>query len=302
VASEPTAATPPTDSTNHGLRVVVAWLVLSAIATPLVAIYVGPLIPPGNASVQGQGQVFDNQVMTSLVTPILCLLAVFFGYGLVKFHAKRNEAVLDGPPLRNDARVQLLWIVITMTMVLFLAGFGTFELLKDGSGGGQGPNPIAYPAHHQSAMQVQVIGQQWQFTYRYPSLGGLESNQLVLPANTDVELHVTSLDVIHSFWAVELGVKADANPGIDNVAYVETKNPTVFHVRCAELCGLWHGYMYNNGRVVDASQFHSWADQQTKLFAAIKPFMDKPDSQGGAPYAHSYLPAPGGGSPQVRAG
>jgi len=79
MASEPTtASTAPTDSTNHGLRVVVAWLVLSAIATPLVAIYVGPLIPPGNASAQGQGQVFDNQVMTSLVTPVLCLMAVFF--------------------------------------------------------------------------------------------------------------------------------------------------------------------------------------------------------------------------------
>ena len=41
------------------------------------------------------------------------------------------------------------------------------------------------------------------------------------PANTTIELHVTSLDAIHSFWAYELGVKADANPGVDNVAYVE---------------------------------------------------------------------------------
>jgi cytochrome c oxidase subunit II len=293
MAADPHAAsTAPGDSTNHGLRVVVAWLVLSAIATPLVAIYVGPLIPPGNSSAQGQGQVFDNQVMTSLITPILCLLAVYFGYGLVKFHAKRNEAILDGPPLRNDSRVQLLWVVITTTMVLFLAGFGTFELLKDGSGGGQGPNPIAFPANHKNAYQVQVIGQQWQFTYRYPSLGGLESNQLVLPANTDVELHVTSLDVVHSFWAVELGVKADANPGVDNVVYVETKNPTTFHVRCAELCGLWHGYMFNNGRVVDSSQFTSWAAQAKKIYAAIEPYVNKPAADGGARYSHTYLPAP----------
>ena len=298
MASEPRAAAPPpSDTTKHGLRVVAAWLVLSAISTPLVAIYVGPLIPPGNASAQGQGQVFDNQVMTSLVTPILCLLAVFFGYGLVQFHARRNEAVLDGPPLRNDARIQLFWVVITTTMVLFLAGFGTFELLKDGSGGGQGPNPIAFPAHHKSAFQVQVIGQQWQFTYRYPSLGGLESNQLYLPEDTDVELHVTSLDVVHSFWAVELGVKADANPGVDNVAYVQTRGPTTFHVRCAELCGLWHGYMFNNGRVVDSAQFHSWASQQEKLYAAIRPYVNRPESQGGAPYSHAYLPLP-----DVRAG
>ena len=32
----------------------------SAIATPLVAIFLGPLFPPGNATVQATGQVFDN--------------------------------------------------------------------------------------------------------------------------------------------------------------------------------------------------------------------------------------------------
>jgi cytochrome c oxidase subunit II len=290
-AADPTAApAQPDDSTSHGLRVVIAWLVLSAIATPLVAIYVGPLIPPGNGSVQAQGQTFSNQVMTSLLTPVLCLMAVFFVYGLLQFHAKRNEAVLDGPPIRNDARVQLLWIVITSVMVLFLAGFGTYELLKDGAGGGQGPNPIALPAGHKSAYPVQVIAQQWQFTYRYPKLGGMESNQLVLPTNTLVVLHVTSLDVVHSFWAYQLGVKADANPGVDNVAYVTTKGPLVFNVRCAELCGLWHGYMFNNGSVVPPNQFRHWYLHAVALYASIKPYVNRPPDKGGAPFAYSYLP------------
>jgi cytochrome c oxidase subunit 2 len=290
MATDPAAAASPGDSTNHGLRVVVVWLVLSAIATPLVAIFVGHLIPPGNGSTQGTEQVFDNTWMLGVVTPVICLLAVFFVYGLRSFRAAPGGAVLDGPPLRNDARIQVLWIVSTSVIVLFLAGFGTFELLQNGAGGGQGPDPIAVPAGPK--MQVQVIGQQWQFTFRYPSFGGMESNQLVLPANTDVELHVTSLDVVHSFWAYELGIKADANPGVDNIAYVQTKGPQVFHVRCAELCGLWHGYMYNNGRVVDSAQFHSWAAQQEKLYAAIRPFMNKPEEDGGAPFSHTYLPAP----------
>jgi cytochrome c oxidase subunit II len=292
MASEPAAATPPRDSTNHGLRVVVAWLVLSAIATPLVAIYVGPLIPPGNATVQGQGQTFSNQVMTALITPVLCLMAVFFAYGLVKFHVRRSEAAVDGPPLRNDSRIQILWLVITSTMVLFLAGFGTYQLLKDGAGGGQGPNPIALPANHQRAFQVQVIGQQWQFTYRYPSLHGMESNELMLPANSLIAMHVTSLDVVHSFWAVELGLKADANPGVDNVLYVNTRAPRTFHVRCAELCGLWHGYMFNNGRVVDHATWAHWASQELRLYAAIKPYVNRPVDKGGAPFSHTYLPAP----------
>jgi cytochrome c oxidase subunit 2 len=290
MAAEPNAApAPPSDPTNHGLRVVVAWLVLSAIATPLVAVFVGHLIPPGNASTQGTEQVFDNTWMLSVVTPVICLLAVFFAYGLRSFRAAPG-AVVDGPPLRNDSRIQILWIVGTSVTVLFLAGFGTYELLQNGAGGGQGPDPIAVPAG--SKLQVQVIGQQWQFTYRYPSLGGLESNELILPADTDVELHVTSLDVIHSFWAYELGVKADANPGTDNVAFVKTKGPQTFHVRCAELCGLWHGYMFNNGRVVSSAQFHQWASQQEKLYASIRPFMNKSPDDGGAPYSKTYLPQP----------
>jgi len=292
MASEPAAAPASGDSANDGLRVVLAWLILSAIATPLVAIYVGPHIPPGNGSVQGQGQTFSNQVMTTLITPVLCLMLVFFGYGLVRFHARRNEALVDGPPLRNDSRIQILWLVITTTMVLFLAGFGTYELLKDGAGGGQGPNPIAFPPNHQNAFQVQVIGQQWQFTYRYPSLGGMESNQLMLPANSTIAMHVTSLDVVHSFWAVELGLKADANPGTDNVLYVETKGPMQFHVRCAELCGLWHGYMFNNGYVVSHATFAHWAAHALVLYHSIKPYANRPPDKGGAPYSKTYLPQP----------
>ena len=91
-------------------------------------------------------------------------------------------------------------------------------------------------------------------TRRY---GGVETPHLVLPANTLIRLHVTSLDVVHSFWAYQLGVKADANPGEDNVVYVETKGPRSFDIHCAELCGLWHGYMFDTGQVVPQGDFDS---------------------------------------------
>ena len=95
-----------------------------------------------------------------------------------------------------------------------------------------------------------MIAQQWQFTYRYPGYGGVETQHLEIPANTTIEFNVTSLDVIHSFWAYQLGVKADANPGENNIAYVTTKEPLTFNIRCAELCGVWHGYMFDTGHVV----------------------------------------------------
>ena len=174
--------------------------------------------------------------------------------------------------------------------MLALAGFGTYELVKDGAGGGQGPNAAFLPAGHANALDVQVIGQQWEFTYRYPTLGGIETPHLMLPANTLIRLHVTSLDVVHSFWAYQLGVKADANPGVDNVVYVKTKGPRNFHIRCAELCGLWHGYMFDTGQVVTSSRVRR-LDQAGAVLLRSRSRKYLP------PYSHSYLP-----DPQRRAG
>jgi len=107
-------------------------------------------------------------------------------------------------------------------------------------------------ARFKDPLVVQVIAQQWKFSYRYPSFGGFETDQLVLPDDTAVVFHVTSLDVIHDFWAYQLGVKADANPDYDNIAYTETQQLGSFEVRCDELCGLWHGAMFDTGTVVSS--------------------------------------------------
>ncbi|HLX21206.1 MAG TPA: hypothetical protein VKR23_13740, partial [Gaiellaceae bacterium] len=205
---------------SDGRRVIAAWIALSVIATPLVAIFFDRVIPPGNGSVQASEQVVDNSVMMAILTPVICLLIVVFVYVCVTHRAPKGAPLTDGPPLRNDPTVQVYWIAITSITVLFLAGFGSYRLLQNGSGGGQGPSPIAVPKGPK--LQVQVIAQQWQFTYRFPQYGGVETPDLRLPANTLVEFHVTSLDVVHSFWAYQLGVKADANPGEDNIAYVTT--------------------------------------------------------------------------------
>ncbi len=114
--------------------------------------------------------------------------------------------MLDGPPVRGHARVQSWWLVVTTVLVLFLAAYGSIRLLEDGSGGGQGPEPDRQARRRRpAALQVQVIAQQWQFTYRYPSYGGVETPRPRAARQPLVELHVTSLDVIHSFWAYQLG-------------------------------------------------------------------------------------------------
>jgi cytochrome c oxidase subunit 2 len=264
----------------------VIWAVATAIVVPLVIWVVGPHIPPGHASQQSSDQHVVNVVLTALAAPVLLFIWVYFGYAISVFR-QRGEQIVDGPPLDGEPRLQLIWLAITSVIVLGLAVYGTTELLsKAGGGGGEGPNPLAKPAAADlgSALQVQVIGQQWLWTFRYPSFGGVETPDLVLPANRQIVFHVTSLDVAHSFWAYELAVKADAIPGNDNVAYVKPTRVGTFQIRCAELCGLWHGHMNTTGSVVSQTTFSTWIAQQQVRYAGVTKQLP--------PFRYVYYPLP----------
>jgi cytochrome c oxidase subunit II len=266
---------------NHLRRIVIASLVLSAIATPIVVVAIAPNLPPYEASSASSGQVFDNTVLFGIVTPIAATILVFFAYSLVVFR-HREQGPQEGVAVAGDDRVSAWWLGVTTVIVLFLAAFGTAELADAGSGGGQGPSPAFEPDG--KAMPVQVIAQQWEFTYRYPTYGGIETAHLELPVDRQVEFHVTSLDVIHSFWAPKIGIKADANPGVDNVAYTEPEEEGGFEIHCSELCGLWHGYMFDTGQVVSDAAFEAWIHAQQRVFAPAAKVLP--------PYATHYFPEP----------
>jgi len=243
---------------NHGMRIFLIWLPLALIADLLIWFLLYPHLPPGDMSSSASHQQFDIAIMAVCAAPVMLFVWVYAGYALVNWRHREGDEE-DGPPIFGNTKVQATWIGATAVIVLGLFVFGTVELIVPaGAGAGEGPAPIWKP-NTNSLLQVQVIGQQWAFTYRYPQFGGMESSELLLPDNRWVEFHVTSLDVIHSFWAYQLGVKADANPGVDNVAYTEPKQLGTFRVQCNELCGLWHGAMYNWGHIVPQTTFAKWA-------------------------------------------
>lgn len=271
---------------GHGRRIATIWAVLTIILVPLVIFVLGPHIPPFHASQQAGDQHDINVFLSALATPVVLFVWVYFGYSIAVFR-QRGEQLVDGPPLEGDPRLQVTWLALTSLVVLSLAVFGTADLLsKAGVGGGEGPSPLAKPstAELSTALEVQVIGQQWMWTFRYPAYGGVETPYLVLPANREITFHVTSLDVAHSFWAYELGVKADAIPGNDNVAYAKPEQVRSFQVRCAELCGLWHGHMNSTGKIVSQSDFASWIAQQQSVYSGATKQLP--------PYSHTYFPMP----------
>jgi cytochrome c oxidase subunit 2 len=260
-ASEPTGP-------NHGLRIFLIWLPVAVAADLLIWIVWGPHLPPGNMSDTAHSQQWSIQFMAVLAAPVMAFVLIFMVYAMIVWRHRDGDEE-DGPPLFGNARIQATWITVSAAIVLSLAAFGTYELAGTGfagAGAGEGPSAIWTPRGG-TPLQIQVIGQQWRFTYRYPQFGGFETTALVLPVGQPVQFNVTSIDVIHSFWAYQLGVKADANPGVNNIAFTTAKQTGTFIVRCAELCGLWHGAMFNNGHVVSMAVFQAWASKTRVLLA-----------------------------------
>jgi len=280
----PTSSGGPPNEPRHFVRMLAIWLVLSAILDPLFWFLVGPHVPPGTMTSTAESNQLDFNILFVMALPVLLGVWVYLGYSIVMWRDGRKDgpAAWGGEPARGNSSATVAWISITSVVVLFLAGFGTWALINDhGSGGGEGPNPVWTPSSGK-ILPIQVIAQQWKFTYRYPTFGGFESQQLIVPAGTTVAFHVTSLDVIHSFWAYQLSVKADANPQIDNVAFTTTRGTGTFTVRCSELCGIWHGAMFNDGKVVSQNAFEAWATATEQATAA--------NTKNLPPFAWTYVP------------
>ncbi len=267
---------------NHARRFTVIWLIATVIALPIVIWVIGPLLGPGNGSDQASGQGTDAIVLAAIATPVILLVMLYLAYAIIFFRQPAGGA-LEGPAVRGDAKVQTTWIVLTSVLVLAVAVYGTVQLESaNGAGSGSGPSPLTVPSGPK--LPVQVIAQQWAFTYRYPTYGGVEVPHLVLPVNTQIELNVTSLDVIHSFWADQLGVKADANPQVNNVAFVKPTKIMRFEIRCSELCGIWHGAMFDYGHVVSVPAFREWIRRAQVTYAPATKVLP--------PFAKTYQPEP----------
>jgi cytochrome c oxidase subunit II len=281
----------PSDRT-HAIRLLIVWAILSVIGV-IIALQIH--IPPGDQSLQGAEQTRTMTLMTAMAAPIFIGVVLMIIYSAIFFRRTGPELV-DGPPMLGNTPIQIIWVGGSTIIVLFLFIVGVSTLSSStvaqtvggpghaiGQSSGQTGSGTAGGSG--SELKVQVIGQQWYFTYRYADYGGVETTHLYLPLDRPVELHVTSLDIIHSFWAYQLGVKADANPGVDNVFHVTPQQNGSFQVRCAELCGIWHGEMADSsGKVVSQSEFDSWIQKQQQDYAAIQKAVP-----GYAPY---YYPLP----------
>jgi cytochrome c oxidase subunit 2 len=111
-------------------------------------------------------------------------------------------------------------------------------------------------------LRVDVVAQQFFWSYRYPEFDNKESDILRLPVNRSVVLRMTSKDVIHSFWVPEFGQKQDVVPGIHPTLHITPDRVGTYPVICTELCGLGHALMRSRTIVMTGAAFQKWANQK----------------------------------------
>lgn len=132
----------------------------------------------------------------------------------------------------GEARL-ILWGGLVIPLVL-LAGLvaAAFALGERGIAAAREP----------AALRIEAVARQWVWQFRYPG-GHVTTNLLHLPAGRDVDIVLTSEDVIHSFWVPRLAGKLDAIPGHTNILRLHADRAGKYGGVCTEYCGIGHAPM-----------------------------------------------------------
>jgi cytochrome c oxidase subunit 2 len=115
------------------------------------------------------------------------------------------------------------------------------------------------------ALQVEVIGHQWWWEFRYPEYGITTANELYLPKGRTVNFALTTVDVLHSFWIPQLGGKRDLITNRTNYLWFTPNDDLetlALNGFCAEYCGSSHANMKFRAYTVEPEEFERWAAHQ----------------------------------------
>lgn len=114
----------------------------------------------------------------------------------------------------------------------------------------------------EDVVQVEVIGHQWWWEFRYPELGVVTANEMHVPVNRTVNLKMTTVDVLHSFWVPQFSAKRDVFPKRYTPLWFKAEVTGTFPGKCAEFCGIQHGKMAFNTVVQTQEEFDAWVARQ----------------------------------------
>ena len=213
---------------------------------------------------------------------VFTAVIVFMAYCVFRFHHKEGRRAAYNPENKK-----LEWWLSVGT------GVGVAAMLAPGLVVWH--QFVTVPA---DATEIEVMGQQWQWSFRLPGKDGrlgttdvrnissenpmglnrddphgqddviIENGDLHLPIGKPVKVLLRSVDVLHDFYVPEFRAKMDMVPGMVTYFWIKPIRTGTFDVLCAELCGAAHYQMRAKVIVEEESEYHAWLEQQ-RTFAQL---------------------------------
>ena len=261
--------------------IVVLALILVALGT-VVFHFVSPWWWTPIAS--NWGYIDDTILITFWVTGVVFLAVVLFmAYCIYRFRYQENKRAEYNPESKKLewwlTGLTTLGVVVMLTPGLFV--WNQFVTVPEG------------------AAEFEVMGQQWQWSFRFPGKDGalgttnarkinednpfgidpkdpngqddviVEGGELHLPVDQPVKVLLRSIDVLHDFYVPEFRAKMDMVPGAVTYFWLTPTRTGTFDILCFELCGVGHHDMRGNVVVEEESAFQEWLNEQTTFAQSV---------------------------------
>ena len=238
------------------------------------------------------GFLFDLLIV--LGTIIFVFVEGILIYALIRF--RRRGAPRQPEHVHGNSTLEIIWTIIPAVILVVIAIPTVRTIFRTGS------------SARADALQVEVIGHQWWWEFRYPQYTApnphgrtdtlITANELYLPLGRTVNFALKSQDVAHSFWVPSLAGKRDLIPNHVNYLWFTPDSTTAaaFNGFCVEFCGTSHANMRFRTFVVSPEQFQSWAGHQLSSAAFTLPAPTPPATPGGVaqtPQANPPVAPPG---------
>jgi cytochrome c oxidase subunit 2 len=195
-----------------------------------------------------------NFVYVLAVVVALLVFAVI-AFVVWRFRDRKDGSERVPAQLHGNTRLEIMW-TIAPAVLLAAVAVPTVVTILDLS------------ERAPDALEITVVGQQWWWEFDYPSLKDADgqpivtSGEMVIPADRDVQLSITSRDVIHSFWIPRLNGKRDAVPNRVQPLRMQADEPGEYWGQCTEFCGLSHANMRMRVVALSPEDWDKWVENQ----------------------------------------
>jgi len=156
-----------------------------------------------------------------------------------------------------------------------------------------------YVSVPENAARIEVLGQQWQWSFRLPGKDGklgtsnvryitddnpfgvnpkdpsgrddvlVGDSELHIPLGQPIKVLLRSIDVLHDFYVPEFRAKMDMVPGVITYFWFTPIRTGTFDILCFELCGVGHHAMRGQVVVQKESDFKAWLSEQETFAQSI---------------------------------